>query len=429
MSKAKTLLYAWWIWLIAALFYGIEFFQRVSPTVMAKPIMHSFHIDATVLGSITSLYLYAYAAAQIPVGSLLDRFGVRRPLTIACLAISIGSLLFALGQQLFFLAIARVLIGFGSAFAFIGTLKLVSSWFPQRLYPVMVGLTNTLGVVGAIFGEGPFAAMVEKLGWQHSLLIISIIGLAISALIFIGIKDHPLCLKEPKNCQQILSEQQDSLWGILKEVLACRQTWLTALYAGLMVAPIIAFAELWAVPFLETAYHLSAVTAADINTAIFIGIGVGGPLNGLLSRIFKRTRTIMAVGNLLALALLMFIIFENHFSKTQLFILMCLFGFFTSSMLLAFTLNKKRHPLSHNATVAAVTNMMIMLIGAVYQPLIGYLLDHLLASHIVGRYNVSDYHHALLILPLTLALNLVLLSLIRRPPKGEDLNGKQLSEL
>ena len=76
IETRSTALYwrkAWLVWIAAALFYGMEFFQRVSPSVMAKPIMHSLQIDATMMGIVASLYFYAYAAAQIPVGLLLDR--------------------------------------------------------------------------------------------------------------------------------------------------------------------------------------------------------------------------------------------------------------------------------------------------------------------------------------------------------------------
>ena len=68
-----------------------------------------------------------------------------------------------------------------------------------------------------------------------------------------------------------------------------------------MVTPIIAFAELWGVPFLQAAYHLAAVAAANINTAFFIVIDFGGPVNGLLVLVFKCGKAGMLIGNLLAL--------------------------------------------------------------------------------------------------------------------------------
>lgn len=419
--QKRLWLFAWWIWIIAALFYSIEFFQRVSPSVMAEPIRQTFDISAATLGAITSLYFYAYAIAQIPVGIILDRFGVRRPLTLACLAISLGSLLFAIGHLLIFLAIARILIGFGSAFAFIGTLKLVSSWFPDRYYPLMVGLTNTLGVLGAVAGEAPFANMVNHFGWQTSLIIISVIGLGISLLMWLGIKDHPICLDKPKTCQAILYSSrkgQKNLKRVLKNVLLNYQTCLTALYAGLMVAPVIAFAELWSVSFLTSAYPISNVTAAQINTAVFIGIAVGGPVNGVISRLFNKRKSVMWLGNFIALICISTIIYTPHLPVWSLYVLMFIFGFFTSSMLLAFTLNKQRHNTAHNGTVVALTNMTIMLIGAFYQWAIGFGLDHLWPQlQSATHYPVGDFRLALTVLPLTSIVALGLLLIIRDPDK------------
>lgn len=418
-SPRRIWFFAWWVWIIAALFYSIEFFQRVSPSVMAEPIRETFNISASTLGAITSLYFYAYAIAQIPVGIVLDRFGVRWPLTLACLAISMGSLVFAVGQMLALLAIARVLIGLGSAFAFIGTLKLVSSWFPDRYYPLMVGLTNTLGVLGAVAGEAPFASMVNHLGWQDSLIIISVIGLGISVLMGLGIKDHPICLDKPKTCQAILysaRKGQQALRSVLKAVLLNPQTCLTAFYAGLMVAPVIAFAELWSVSFLTTAFNISNVTAAQINTSVFIGIAIGGPVNGALSRFFRSRKSVMVLGNIVALACISSIIYIPQLPEWSLYGLMFAFGFFTSSMLLAFTLNKQRHLPQHNGTVVALTNMAIMLIGAFYQWLIGFGLDHLWPQmHQAAHYSIGDFRATLTVLPLTSVCALATLLMIKDP--------------
>jgi len=107
ISYKSFTLYPWIIWLIASLFYGIEYFQRVSPGVMAEPLMQAFHINEATLGFVDSFYLYAYAIAQIPVGLLLDEYGTRQLLAVSCFIISLGSFLFASSQLLWLLAVAR----------------------------------------------------------------------------------------------------------------------------------------------------------------------------------------------------------------------------------------------------------------------------------------------------------------------------------
>ena len=286
----------------------------------------------------------------------------------------------------------------------------------------MVGLTNSIGVIGAIAGEGPFAHMVTVYGWQESLIIVGAIGLMISVFIFFGVKNHPLCITKPKDCVQILERESDhSIKNTIREVMRDRKTWLTAIYAGLIVAPIYVFPELWSVSFLTKAHHLTKELASDINSFVFIGIGVGGPLNGLFSRLIKRRRPIMLLGNLGAIACLMSIIFIKTLSVNHLYALMFGFGFFSSSMLLAFSINKERHPASHSATVTAFTNMVISLIGAIAQPSISYLLDHLGLSSKPGNYSVADFHMALTTLPIILGVALILLFFLRQRPHSASI--------
>lgn len=411
VSKKKITYYAWAVWFVASLFYAIEFLQRVSPSVMALPLMQYFNIGPGKLSFIISLYFYAYALAQIPVGMMLDRFGARRLLTLACIVISFSSLLFALSQSLFILATARILIGFASAFAFLGVLKLSSAWFPENRYPLIVGLTNTLGVAGAILGEAPLAKLVQSYGWQQSMIILALIGFVISILIWFVIKDCPICLIPDQIRKKINLPRvpQKKIIKYLKKILTNQQIWLTAIYAGLMVAPVIALGELWAVPFISSQYHLSAVMSASINSAMFIGIALGGPINGLLAAYVKDMKWIMRFGNSMAFICLVFFIYDKHLAAVPLFILLLLFGFGTSSMLIVFTLNKSRFSPEYSATIAAFTNIIIVMSGSIFQDILGFLLHHFDSKSFL------DYTAAFSIIPCVSFLCFILLFFIRSP--------------
>ena len=76
----------WLIWGCGAAFFAYAFSHRVAPSVMFDHLMADFAADATRLGQLSACYFYAYAAIQIPVGLLLDRFGPRRALTLSAIA-------------------------------------------------------------------------------------------------------------------------------------------------------------------------------------------------------------------------------------------------------------------------------------------------------------------------------------------------------
>jgi sugar phosphate permease len=79
------------IWSLSALAFGYAFFQRVAPSVMVNDLMAEFAVSGAVLGQLSALYFYPYAAMQLPIGALLDRYGARLMLSIALLAAGAGS--------------------------------------------------------------------------------------------------------------------------------------------------------------------------------------------------------------------------------------------------------------------------------------------------------------------------------------------------
>ena len=395
MQKSSLLLPSF-MWFLAAIFYGYEFFQRVAPTIMALPIMQTFHLNHASFALMSSLYLYAYALSQLPAGVILDKYGPKLCLSLSALGVALGTLLFSETQSLIFLGLGRILVGIGSAFAFIGCLKLATQWFEGKIFGIIVGLTSLIGVLGALVGQAPLAALVEHYGWIQSLKFSGYLGLFIALILFTFIKNPP----------QTVQTLSPSIKSSLGTLLKTPQNWLIGLHAGLMVSPVIAFTELWAVPFLEQVHHFSPVKAAFINQFIFIGIAIGGPLHGFLANKIGRKKPIMGGFQLLAI-LCLFCIISFNFPSHFLMLLMFTFGFSISSVLLSFPLATEIHPKKYSATAIAFTNLFIMLIGAGFQNLIGDGLTFFLGSDDLTT-SPSIFRLVLLILPIALILNFIL---------------------
>jgi MFS family permease len=402
----KNLGYGWVVWFVAALFYAIEFFQRVAPSVLAEPISQAFNISPITLGFIISSYFYVYGLAQIPVGLMLDRYQARWMLGGAAFVVSLGTLLFASVHHIWALVIGRILIGLGSAFGFIGCLKLAREWFSNSMFALIVGLTNTIGVLGGLFGQEPLALLNKHYGWQHSLMFTVAAGLIVSLLIVIFVRNN-----REGCCGR--SRMYLPVGESIRTIFSSRQAWLIAIYAGLMVAPVIAFAELWSVDYFVKTQHLSASLAAQASSIIFIGIGVGGPVNGLISNFIGSRKIVMGYGNIMTLALFLAIIFIPILPHLYLDLIMFGFGFFVSAMLVAFSLNTESHSARLSATVLAWTNMAISIVGAVFQPLIGYILQHIGHIKSLAQATGHDFRMTMMILPVALAINLIVLYFIR----------------
>ena len=109
----------WVMCLIAAFFYMYEYWLRVTPSVLVEYFTHHYGLTLTQIGALSSAYYLAYTPMQLVVGSLIDRFGVRRLLTLAVIICGFGNFLFGQPSTLHLVHYGRILTGFGSAFAFV----------------------------------------------------------------------------------------------------------------------------------------------------------------------------------------------------------------------------------------------------------------------------------------------------------------------
>lgn len=361
---------SWLIWFTAGLFYLFEFIHRIIVSVMVPELSKTFKVGSAMLSSLSAAYFFAYALAQVPVGMLIDRYGTRILLTFACLAITLSSFAFAYTESLLLANYCRIIIGLGSAFAFVGCLKLAATWFPAHRFAFIVGLTNLLGVIGAIIGGAPTAYAVQEYGWRNIMYVSGFIGLLLSLLLWNVVRDTNKDRHAHKHSNKIKPLTS------LREVMQSRKTWIIALFAGCMVAPIVTYSELWGVTVLGHVYQLDRESAANVISLTFIGIAIGGPTIGWLSDHYRNRTYFMGMGVVGALVSICLILFGPIMPIRLLMLLHIIFGFFTSSMLLCFTLNSEETKPKVRATTVAFTNCIVMFSGAGLQIISGFLLDY-----------------------------------------------------
>lgn len=416
---SNSLTKSWIIWGCAALFYGYQFMLRVSPGVMANDLRIAFNVDACALGLLTGCYYYTYSFLQIPVGSLMDHFKPRRMLTLGALLCSIGTLVFSSADNLYVAAFGRALIGVGSGFGFLSCLKLGTIWFPVQKLPLVVGLTVLLGTIGGVSAGGPMGWLVEVFGWRHALWIVAFVGFGLAFLSWVVVKD-----KAPKKLEnEILrahktdqKEQQGS--GILKsviEVIKKPQCWFIALYGITMYVPLAGFTDLWGPSFFKEVYNFDNNTAGAVNSALYIGLGLGAPLFPFLCKklgAYKPTVFISAFGSLI---FLMAIIYLPVMPTWLLITFLVLAGFFLAGQFLAFPMTCALNPLSASATAGGFQNMICMLSGVIFQPIIGFLLDLTWKGGYengIRYYTTSEYNFALSVIIISLVISCLVIMAI-----------------
>jgi MFS family permease len=409
MKKGSAM--SWWIWTLTVVFLFYEFFIRVFPTAMVTELMAAFSVTAGTLGTLSAFYFYAYAPMQIPVGILMDRFGARKLLTFASLICALGSFMFALSPHLPMAELGRLFMGIGSAFGFVGMVYVSSHWFPADKLALLVGLGNSIGMLGAVGAEGPLTLTVASIGWRYTLHIFGIFGVILAFAIYLFIRREPQRMKRGEGKHATLK-----LVHKLKIVCSNYKTYLNAVIALLYYMTTAGFASLWGIPFLVQKYGMEKTLAGYAVSMIFVGWIVGGPLIGLISDRFSKRKPFLFGSLILTTASIVPVIYVENLYTGALFLLLFFVGFFSSAQLLHFSLAIELNPIEAKGTSIAMTNFIVAVGSSIIQPLLGYLLDlgwDGVMKNGVPFYSASDYKQVMIAFPITLLLALFLLLFLK----------------
>lgn len=358
---------AWAAFVLGTAFFGYAFAQRVAPSVMTGELMRDLAVGGAALGSLSAFYFYTYAAIQLPVGVLIDRFGPRKLLSSALILCALASVGFAASETVLGASIGRGLIGGTVAFGFVGTLTIAGYWFPPSRFGTLSGIVMTVGMLGAMAGQAPLRMLVELLGWRDTMLALAAAGAVLGLLLFLIVPNRP-------RRQADRAAGRHPLAG-LRDVATNRQSWLCAVIGFGPTGTMLAFSGLWAVPWLSTVRDFPISEAAGIASAVFLGWALGAPLLGWVSDRIGRRKPVIMGGLTLSLAALCAILFADVASTGMLVTLFLLNGIGSSAMIVAYGAVRELNRQENSATALGLVNMFVVGSGAVLQPLIGWLLD------------------------------------------------------
>ena len=395
-------------WFFCALFFFYAFILRVAPAVMVDDLMKEFSVGAAILGYLSATYLYIYAALQIPLGLVVDKYGLRGVVAGACALCGIGSIIFSLADSLYLAYLGRGLVGAGAAFSFVGALNMAARWFPSR-FALLGGWAQMMGSVGGFIGQAPLSLAVATFGWRSCNLILGVAGLFLAVLLLLTVKD-------PKEDQT--SGGNFSIWLGLKNVCGNTQTWLATLAAAGLTGALLAFGGLWGVPYLMKARAIDKPDAASFISIIFVGWAIGAPFFGWLSDRIGRRRILLLWGTCGATLTTGTTILIPMLSTTLLIVVLFLQGFFSASMILGFALAKDNNPPESSGVALGLINTFVVGSGAILQPLVGVLLDYRWTGEMfdgVRVFNLVDFQVSMLILPFVCLISFASAFYIREP--------------
>jgi len=368
--------------------YFLSFFFRNVNAVISRDLAREFALSPAELGLLTSTYLLAFAAFQLPLGVLLDRFGPRRVLASLYSIAGAGALVFGLAQDFTTLSIGRALIGLGVSGGLMGAIKAFTLWFPLSRLATLNGVYLAIGGLGGLSATAPAEALLGPFGWRSLFYGLAALSVAAAALIFSAVPEKRL-----PGAGQTLRAQIAGFGRIFKSL----DFWRIAMPLVICHAGYQALQGLWLAPWLYDVAGLARPAVANYLLATALAYAVGSVFFGVTSARLARAgvsrMTVFKIG--LSLSFAMFLLLAAGVTQ-GLAAILAVYGFTAISAALAYALLTPLFPPEMTGRVNTASNVLMFSFSFLFQWGIGAVLRFFPVAE--GRYAPEGYSTALLIL-------------------------------
>lgn len=331
----------YWIFVVFIIAYFLSYFFRSTNAVIADDLVRDVDLSSSELGLMTSLFFAAFALAQLPLGSALDRYGSRYVTPALMLAAVAGSLVFASAETFAGLAAGRALIGVGMAGVLMGALKAFSGWFSPRVFATISSVFVGLGSLGALAAATPLALFSNAFGWR-GIFVWGAVATVMSAALIVAFSRNAPDVEAPKNV------------GGFGEIFRSIEFWRIGLLGAAVTGTLFSYQTLWAGPYLSEAIGLGRIAVGNSLLAMGFGVTGGYFVVGALGDRFGLTRVVGIAAAILCVVQILLAFADPGWSRPVLIALFALFGLCGSVSVLFFAHGRAVFPDKPGRAVTAV---------------------------------------------------------------------------
>ena len=348
---------------------------RTIPAISLDLMAADFHIEPQALASLTSVYHFAFAASQIPVGAAMDRFGVR-PVSLSLLAGTVFGAVasgFATGPESF--AVGQFMLGVATSGMLMCPMTLAAKQLSASRFGLWSGAILSIGNIGMLLSSSPLAFVIDTYGWRAGFWISALGGIAVALAVFVLVPNQPA---EHKDDSSPLSQMVEVLrLGLSRPLRGLIALALVSLASSLVLR------GLWGGPWLMQVKGLSRVEAGNQLGAFTLAMIAGPLLVGMIDRRVGRRRELVAgTHGFAALLLALMALGAPHLAVAWLFgvtvmppqydlALLVLIGLFTSAQPLLFGMSRQLVDAQVAGKALAAVNLAFFLGTALMQSITG----------------------------------------------------------
>jgi predicted MFS family arabinose efflux permease len=257
--------------------------------------MHDLQIGPQALGALTGAFFFGFSAMQIPCGFFFDRYGPRRTVSGMLMLAVAGAALFTVAPSWPALLTGRALMGAGFGVMLIGSMVVISRWFPPDRFSTLSGFVLSIGLLGNLLATTPLAWATELIGWRgvFGLMVgfTAIAALAVWLIVRDAPPGHPFLERRTETAMEMLRG--------LGEVLRNPQLKFILALNFCNYACTFTVQGLWGGPFLREVHGLSRIESGNVLLSAVIAYQIGMLVFGPSDRLFDTRKWIAVAGTLM----------------------------------------------------------------------------------------------------------------------------------
>lgn len=400
----KVFFLPWLVCFAASLFFFYEFIQGNMFASIADNIMQDFHIKADKMTYLSSIYYLSNVIFLFAAGVLLDRYSAKKTIVVAMGLCVLSTFALAYTHSFYMALCCRFVTGIGSAFCFLGPIRIASRWFPPKRMALVTGAIVTMAMTGGLLAQYPLTRLVVQLGWRESLFMVGWLGVLMMGAMMVWVKDKPAFLVEQ-------AHEKTSFSSLAKIAYLNSETLRAALYTSLMNMAVAVFGAMMGSLYLMQRLGVTKEEAAMVNSMLFLGAIIGGPLIGWCSDRLGVRVLPMKLSVWAALITVLGILYLPV-SLGGMALLFFLLGFFTAAQVISYALVAESSAPAMTATAVSVISIVTQGGYILYQNAFSALLSwhgEMRMMDGVPVYSFGDYQWAALILPVGLIIALLVI--------------------
>lgn len=275
----------------------VNYMDRVALSVAAKSISTHFDLSPVQMGYLFSSFLWTYVICLIPVGMIVDRFGVKMIVGGGLLLWSVATAFTGLSWSFTTLLIGRLLMGAGESTSYPGGARAIRDWIPESERGIITTFFNSGSVAGPAIGSLLVGLMMSVFGWQATFVVLGVVGILVlvpwmiwysapESASWLPAQERQMILDERhgRNLEPVNSDTKQSSLGYL---LSSKATWGLMLSQACIVYSIYLFLT-WLPSYLQATLQLDVLqtgklTAVCYGLTIICGIAVAWMSDRMLS--------------------------------------------------------------------------------------------------------------------------------------------------